>query len=160
MKIVFTKNNMPLSWLIRCVTREDCSHMAIVFDDLFVVQSNLFGVGMETSKQFFKVQKTVHTYELPLLLSKEDDVWKDLIKLVGGAQYDFKAVILDGVAVTLKRFFGIELNPKRWHADNKYLCYELAFVIQEKLGIDLGLKKLERKVITPLIVYKMLRGEI
>lgn len=129
-KVIGTKNHSPLSWAIRWLTKTDCSHLAIVFDDKFVIQANLLGVGMDYFPTFSKKQIIVHSVEIGTTLEGEDRIWSDLLDLCGGKDYDVKALIYDGWRYALKRFFKIPLPKKnKWSSPNKYLCTRMVLVL-------------------------------
>lgn len=156
MKIICTRNNLPLSVAIRGVTGEDCSHLAVVFDDLLVIQSNLLGINMAFFPLFKDHCEIVHEEYIALDLEVEDIVWRKLMKRIGKSGYPKLRLIRDAFCLLAEKL-GIRIK-KSGRVENEYLCYEIAIVLQDVLGFDLGIKTDGAKVLTPHRVMQMIKA--
>jgi len=156
MKIIFTKNNYPLSFIIRAVTGEKASHVAIVFDDIFLVQINLFGVSMQYFDKFKKHQKIVHEISIPLSLEKEDEIWRAMITMAGLYSYDIPFLIYSAFSVIVKRIFNKEIKKKILDSNNKSLCYDLLILLQNHFDFKFGIDEDKKHLLTPGVLHKKL----
>jgi hypothetical protein len=121
MSVLVTYGNNPLSAVIRHLTKEPASHVAIHWDG-WVLHSNLNGV--QWSKMCDFQAKAVILDEIPIP--------QDLAKLldfsarhVEHGSYDFGGFLYCGIRLAL-RPIGIKL-PKRnlWRMTGMYMCTEL-----------------------------------
>lgn len=152
MRLIWTKNKMPLSWLIRWGLDEPVSHFAIVFDDRLVFHSNLFGVHLEWFNTFKKHQEIVFQINVSLPLEKEERVYLDILGQHDSKPYDYLAFIYFMWCGFLRKFFNKEM-PKRSQLNNTgaYLCTELAFVILNLLKLEE--KDLDLSITSPFQLY-------
>jgi hypothetical protein len=127
MKILFTRNSLPLSRLIRWVLKEPVSHLAIVFDDHLVFHSNLMGVHLEWFNSFKKHHEIVYEVTLfGMTLEQEERTYRAIVDQFDGAPYDFKGLLYFGVRGFLWRLFGTPFpahNP--WGSRRAFLCTEV-----------------------------------
>lgn len=152
MIIAFTKNSSILSKLIRWVFDEPCSHVVFVFDDKFVIHSNLLGLQFNWFKSFKKKNEIVAQIKLPeLSTEKEEEVYQALLEEYDGSEYDFKAFWYFAFHALMFKLFKTpmpKLNPKN---ASGFLCTEIYGTLPEwlvpKLNEDLS-------IITPYQLYK------
>lgn len=157
MKIIFTKNNYPLSFIIRGITGEKMSHVAVVFDDLFLVQLNLFGVSMQYFEKFKEKQKIVHEINIPLDLQTEDNVWKSMIGVYGTHKYDTIFLLYSAFCVIVRRVFKKEIKKKVLDDSDKALCYELIILLQNNFKFNFGIEENKKHLLTPGRIYNKLK---
>ena len=82
MELLFTRNHLPLSRLIRYVTGEPVSHCA-VYQDGMVTQMTLFGLQTESMDSFLQVQEIVYRIEYPTVtLQFPEKAAPDLYRLL------------------------------------------------------------------------------
>lgn len=157
MKIIFTKNNYPLSYLIRAITGESVSHLAVVFDDVFLVELNLFGVSMHYFNKFKKKQKIVHEVDIPLDIEKEDKIWRAMIEVYGLYKYDTMFLLYSAFCVIVRRLFKKEIKKKVLDDSDKALCYELIILLQNNFKFNFGIEENKKHLLTPGRVYNKLK---
>lgn len=157
MKIVFTKNNYPLSILIRKITGENVSHLAIVFDDIFLVELNLFGVSMNHFGKFKKKQKIIHEVDIKLIPEQEEKIWKSMIEFYGLYKYDIVFLLYSAFCVIVKRLFKKEIKKKILDDDKKALCYELILLLQNSFNFNFGIEENKKHLLTPGKIYTKLK---
>jgi hypothetical protein len=152
MKLIWTKNKMPLSWLIRWGLDEPVSHFAIVFDDRLVFHSNLIGVHLKWYETFKKSQEIVFSIDIKLPLEQEERVYLDVIGTHDGRPYDYKAFFYFMWRGFLRKFFGNEMPKTSSMNENKaFLCTELAFALLNLL--KLNEKELDLSITSPFQLY-------
>jgi hypothetical protein len=152
MKLIWTKNKMPLSWLIRWGLDEPVSHFAIVFDGRIVFHSNLFGVHLKWFDTFKKSQEIVFSIDIKLPLEQEEQVYLDIIGTQDGQSYDYCAFFYFMWRGFLRKFFGIPMPLKSFANQKKaFLCTELAFAILNLL--KLNEKDLDLSITSPFQLY-------
>ncbi len=135
MKLLFTKNNLPLSRLICWAFGEPCSHFAIAFDNRVVFHSNLKGCNVQWLASFLKCSSVVYTIPLDTTLAQEESVYQKCIA-VDGKPYDFGAFFFLCLDVILFKLFKIPLQKKNLFAsDNSFICVELAECLSPVLPI-------------------------
>lgn len=132
MKILFTKSSLPLSKLIRWGFNEPTSHVAIMFDNKLVFQSNLLGVGLEGIYRFQAAAEIVFTIDVPMNLKSEEQIYQNLLSQYDGKSYDFKAFAYFGYRVILKKLFGKPMPDKNsWQRPDAFLCDGLLAALQD-----------------------------
>lgn len=139
MKIVATKNSLPLSWLIRIVGGLKASHIAVEFDGCFILQSNFRGVVPELSPKFYSHQTVVDTVDIPLPLEIEDLLWKSIINVASFAEYDFGGLLYFGFC----KLLGIKMKRNLWENPNKFMCHEVGMLVithLEGIGYKIEIK--------------------
>lgn len=152
MRLIWTKNKMPLSWLIRWGLDEPVSHFAIVFDDRLVFHSNLKGVNVDWFDNFKKHHTIVFERHFNVGLSTEEKVYLDVIGKKIGKPYDFLGFIYFAYIGLKKKLFGTKTpNDNIFNQPEAYLCTELADVIYGFMGVDKTQKELA--MISPYQLY-------
>lgn len=156
MRLLFTKNNMPLSWLIRWGLDEPVSHVSFVFDEKLVFHSQLFGVHLAWFDTFKKSQTIVYELDISGSLEYEESVYLSLLGQVDGRPYDYKAFCYFMWRGLLKKVFGIPMPKTSIHNDKRaFLCTELAFVILKLLKLDE--KEIDLSVTSPFQLFQIAR---
>lgn len=107
MKIIYGRNSMPLSWLIRLFTWSRWSHCGIVYGDDVIEATAKHGVIVTPIAEFKRRYKTWAIAEMP-----SGDDWLLLARNEVGKPYDWSAI------------FGLALRTG-WDSDGKWFCSEL-----------------------------------
>lgn len=116
MQILYTTSKYPTSWLIRKVTKEDCSHVAMYFEDTQeVVHCNFLGVRKEGLEDFIKQNTILHTTPIEGQLKAND-----LYEQYKHVKYDFAAFFYIGVRYLLPSAPKVNL----WQSTGLFLCTE------------------------------------
>jgi len=158
MKLIFTKSKLPLSLLIRAITGDDCSHMALVFESRaggIMFESNFLGTHPKFFRNASKHFTIVHSLDIPVSVDQEDKAWDEMVDRFDGKNYDFGAIFYLGWRIILKRVFGSHL-PKvnLWQTKDAYFCDELYQILEIvgflSLDAEAGMK-------TPHMVWEELR---
>ena len=142
-EILFTASNTPVGRVIRYLTKEPMSHVAIKADD-FVVHSAITGIEIVTYEYF----KTKHNILASVTVTSS---YNKLLKLVTEHQhsfYDYWCLVYLGIRYCAKRVFNLSL-PKvnLWAVSGLYTCTE--WVTKYLCGE-------EDSLITPYQLYKRL----
>jgi hypothetical protein len=157
MKVIWTKSSLPLSVLIRAVTGEDCSHLALVFesrDGGLMFESNLLGTHAKFYKNAKKHFTVVHEMNIPCTVEQEDAAWDIMVDKFDGKSYDFRGMIYLGICKLKNRLFGSSVpDVNAWGAKDAYFCDEL-YNILEQAGIvkDTGVSQ---GMMTPHDVWEL-----
>jgi hypothetical protein len=125
MQIIFTKSNRIASKLIRNVTKEDCSHVALS-NAGFVIHSNFTGCRIDTLQDFLKHSDIVHSVEISY---DREILHRALTKVGEHSSYDF-----GGMAYLWLRSY-LPFLPKKnlWQSSGLYLCTEfISEVVENK----------------------------
>ena len=140
MKLIWTKNNLPLSLLIRAVTGEESSHFAMVFQSAakgLMFQSNLIGTH---PKFFYSAKKTftvVHELDLPLTPEQENELWDIVIQEYDGRGYDFLGALYTGFFVLRERIFKIPRPAiNKWGDPKRFYCNEVYEALNRVKGFE------------------------
>ena len=153
MKIISTHSSMLLSRLIlwgltkKGLPAPKASHVAIIFDDRWVLHSNLLGVHIQWAPHFLKNQSVMDEIDYELSLESEEQVYQGLVDECEGLSYDFPGFFYQGWRILLWKLFGRPF-PKNnaWNSRGALLCYELA----ERLPFWItGAENLEKRMFTP-----------
>lgn len=159
MKIVFTKNKLPLSWFIRWIFDEPVSHAAFLFDgDKWVFESNLVGTKVSWSKQWKESQEIVHSLNYDLSLEQEEEIFQSLLNEDLNKGWDFKAALWLGFYGMRKKLLGMSFPTRNpLNSKKKLLCHEVVERLPEWVT---GLKRgFESSAITPYLMYIFLRSQ-
>lgn len=140
MLILFTTSKYPTSWLIRKLTREDCSHCAIQVG-LEVIHSNFRGCNLATLQDFTSNNQILHMVYVP---TPEGLTAQALYNDYKGVGYDFGALLYAGLRILCRFLPKVNL----WQTTGMYLCSELVTRI---------LDGEEDSMITPHNLYLKLR---
>ena len=130
MRLVWTKGRSPLSWVIRKITGDDCSHFAFVFESHgrsgLMFESNLLGTHPAFLKTSLKAHTIIHDIVVPMSQVEEDKVWDLVVEKYDGRPYDFCGALFLGVHKFMQRFFGKKLPEKnRWARGGSFFCDEI-----------------------------------
>jgi hypothetical protein len=133
MKHVWTKNKLPLSWLIRIVTGQDCSHYSLHFPALgLVLHSNLIGVHADTMSNFQAAgNMVIHEKEVPASRRQEMEALIAMLSQAAGDRYPILGLLYAGFWQLLHRFIPRIQVPKHnaWANSRMWVCtriYDLA----------------------------------
>jgi len=126
-EILGTTRDEFLSKMIRKVTKEPISHVAIRVGDM-VIHSNRHGVHYQTYS-FFE-QDNIIIKRLKLKSSLEESLLEEHIKERSweyeGKQYDFTVLLYLGIRLALRNYLNIPLEKDNlWDVSNMYICTEL-----------------------------------
>lgn len=175
MKIVFTTNNLPGSWLIRWGVSDTLfgtvpvSHVLIEFDNKIVFQSELMGTGIEWASQTKKRHQYLYEVELDFetTLELEEQIYQDVIEehIEGG--YDYTGILYFSWACLVRKIemaFGRKPRPfpdrNAWGNPKRFMCMELLEGLNKKfsevIGQELLPKDAKLEMIDPYRVLKML----
>lgn len=138
MMVLFTTSKYPASWLIRNITKEDCSHVAL-YDGIHVLHCTFTGVKLQTLAEFQKHNKVLHT----VALAAPTPNCRTLYEQYKNSRYDFGALCYLGLR------YLIPYLPKAnlWQTSGMFLCTEFATkVIDHK----------ENSLLTPHQLYDQL----
>lgn len=134
MRILWSKNNLPLSWLIRWGTGEASSHLAIELDDRIIFHSNLAGVHIRFSENFKKENTIVHDLSLDLTADEEEEVYYKAISQKEGKFYDFCGFLYIAYRILIFRFFGDPLPERNpFQKDSAFMCHELITCLPDRI---------------------------
>lgn len=159
MRIISTESPKVLSKLIKYFLKTKSSHIAFIFDEKWVVHSNLIGVNIRLLEPWLKHNKIKVNasirYNLTLL--QEEQIFQSLIEKTSEDDYDYLGFLYFAWRGILYRWFNIPL-PKQnaWGKSNAYLCTEMVSQLPNWLtnldpNLDLGM-------ITPDNLIKILQG--
>lgn len=139
--VLFTRNNLISSKLIRAITKEEVSHCAILLTNGYVVHSAINGSVITNLSDFRKSNTIVLNVPIPANLPITVDFARS-------KRYDWKAFLYLGLRLVLRKI-GIRLPKKNlWQTNGMYLCTEL--VSKVVLNIETEL--------TPMGLYYKLRS--
>lgn len=148
MKLIWTKNNKPLSLLIRWGLKEKCSHFATVFDESLVLHSGMQGVHLRWFKKYRKEVDIVYQIDFEgWSLEEEEKVYRQFMDNFEGEGYDWRALLFFIWRGVLKRFFGKEFpRTNRWQRGDDFLCTKIARILPKELvgSIDLEMTSPEK----------------
>lgn len=120
MRVVFTTDNSPASWLIRTLTASRWHHCGVAFGNKVYESRARGGVQVTTLKEFrSRGQFASYEVELP----NEENAIRWLVLQVG-KPYDWRGV------------FGLALS-RRWQKPNRWYCSELVAAAARNGGRDL-----------------------
>lgn len=156
MKVIFTKNGSALSKLIRWGFNEPVSHVAIVFDNLLVTQSNLLGVGLEWYPKLIEKSEVVFEIDYDLTLDSEEEIFQAMLNTYCGKSYDWWSFLYFAWCGLKAKLFKTPMpkeNP--WDDNKKFLCTE--WVLQLPDWILKEKKCLQGTLITPYNLYLALK---
>lgn len=122
LRVVYTAGDTPLGKLIRAVTGEPVSHVAIEAGH-FIVHSSLLGVHVDLRQTFYEKQKLIYSIELPA----DRDV-ESIYNSAARSQhkvYDYPSLIWLGLRYLLHVKLRLPF-PKAnlWQITGMYTCTE------------------------------------
>lgn len=150
MRIVFTRSNKIGSRIIRAVTGESVSHVAVLMPDNSVAHMAFTGLTQQSATSFIREHEIVAHVEVAT------DPTIAVARLVAFRQqhsrlYDYTALLYLGVMLLYHRLTGVPHHPiyrNRWQKKSMDLCTEFACWM---LGREVN------SVITPGQLLKELR---
>ena len=145
-ELLFTTTDKPISRMIRYMTREPVSHVAIRIANL-VIHSSVTGPELRTYQYFAYHYKIVHKVTISNRWTPYDIT--DLFTKYDRKLYDYWALAYLGLRYAALRFIGLKL-PKAnlWAVSGMYTCTE--FVTKIVFGK-------EDSLITPYKLYLKVR---
>jgi hypothetical protein len=164
MKIITTMNHLPFSVGLRYFTGEKSSHLAVVFDDKLVVQSNFLNQTLAYYPTFLKHQTLVEEANYKFTKSLEEEIYLELMDTLGEVEYDYKALLFDCVMYIANKIIKTPLPKKNPLNDkNKYLCIEIACaldrVLKKKTGVGIGIPE-DVSLLTPDKCMILIKGAL
>ena len=143
MKLLFTKNNLPISLLIRWGLSEPCSHMAFCFDNKLVIHSNFLGLQINWLDRFMRGNILVDSIDIELDLEAEESVYLALLAQYDGSSYDWLAFFSFIWSAFKFKFFDVPMPKIAYIEDEKsFICTETAFALPKKYRVALKNKDL------------------
>lgn len=126
MQILFVRSNKLGSRLIRYVTGEACSHVALRLDSHLVIHAKFSGVDVDLWETFKRDYEVVHTLEPTGQVNTEQIIAK-LALNYEGSHYDYLGFFYLGLYLLAKRLgissiFG---QNNKWAKGPNYMCTEL-----------------------------------
>jgi hypothetical protein len=164
MRLIWTKNYLPLSVAIRGITGEDCSHFAFVFESQarsLVFQSNLLGTNVEFYSKLNKAFgfSLVHQVEIKLSDKEEDAVWDVIVNKYSDVGYNFLGAIYLGWRYLLKRIFRLPLTAKnKWTQPGTMFCDQVYQVLNQISSSKLPYINVMGGMDTPFVVWERVSG--
>jgi hypothetical protein len=153
MRIIGSSNNYPFSWLIRKLTGENISHIAIVFDDLIVFHSTPVGTHTSWLTDFVEKNKIHRTIPLYLGLVSEEQVYFTIISKRKKKKYDWMGIFYQGLMRLRRIVFRIPLPINNlWQDGNKDYCIEVLNSIDWdaiKIGLQSKFNELRLDMMSP-----------
>lgn len=148
MEIIFTKQDVVISRLIRKVTGEPVSHVAFIYMGN-VYHSNHKGASICTLKKFRKTSEIVYRLKLP---KKYDLCFHYQFARLEDSAYDLPAALYAGWRILLNKYLGIAFPAvNKFNFKNAYMCTELA---QKVMKIDVD------SFITPYALYLKIKDMV
>lgn len=124
MQVHFVRSNKPGSKLIRALTGESVSHVALELDSLgVVVHATMGGVDLDSVEHFRAACEIVIT--LRYTGTADTRLWETRALMAEGSGYDLLLLLRLGMKFLLKKSFGL-VWPflDTWASKNKYICTE------------------------------------
>lgn len=157
MKLLFTRNNLPLSALICWGFEEPCSHFAIeLYKGQVVFQSNMRGCDFQAAKTFRAHNTIVYEIHIPMSQEEEDVIFDNIVNTMVGNKYDIKALAYFAWRGCLYKFLGLEVPKKnKWQTKNEDICVEAARSLPDSV-VPREIKELDLSMKRPYQLYLML----
>ena len=142
MNILFTTSKYPTSKLIKKITGEKCSHVAIEKNGI-VLHSDFTGLRLEPLRIFKERNEIIYSIKSPKPVR-----FSKVIDKYWGIKYDFKALLYLGIRYLLPKNWTSKRNI--WQTTGMFLCTEfITDIIDQK----------EDSLITPEQLYNRLIKE-
>jgi len=161
MTLLWTKSNSPLSWIIRTVTGQCCSHFSFVFQNPnrkgLMFESNLMGTHPAFLQTALKSHTVLHSIEVPLDAEDEDMIWDLVVDKYDGKPYDLMGALYLGLRILLCRIFKVPMpQQNKWASAGAFFCDEVYDVFNnipefKKIDVASGMD-------TPHDVFEKLKG--
>lgn len=157
MKIVFTKNEMILSKLIRWGLKEPVSHIGFVYGDI-IFHINLLGGHIEYFPTFEKHNEIVKTIDTKMPVHIAKVIFWEIVKAYDGIAYDFSGLFYFLWRGFLWRFFGLDFPAKNaLENPGAALCVKAINILpKEYFNIDPEVQDVE--MMSPYKVSLLLEG--
>lgn len=128
MYIHFTRSELIGSKLIRALTGEDISHVAIETSEQFVVHATFTNIILEDLKRFIQVNKIVRSYKY---IGKADTrIWEYRALCLEGKNYDMLAFFGAGLRLLMLKLFSWYIPALgHWASKGKYICTEFVATV-------------------------------
>lgn len=145
--VLFTSRPAIGSKLIRYLTESDCSHVAIGFDVAgkergLVFHQSTGGLHVDSWYEFSKKYTVQHRKDFQLGLISEEDIYQDIIKVLGPVGYDYQAIIFGLLSLAGRKFLGIPLpNKNHWQNPRSFMCTGIMHILARHepfVSIDWG----------------------
>jgi hypothetical protein len=128
MRIIFTRSKKWGSRLIRWVTGEDISHVALLTDDGVIVHARFDGVDIDGPEYFAHTNYMVRQYKY--VGSADTRVLSRRALMLEGYSYDKLAFFSLGFRLLLLRTFGLVSKKMASYArKHQYICTEFVDTI-------------------------------
>lgn len=153
MVILGVNSPLTMSSVIRWATNSRCSHIAILFDDKWVIHSSVFGVETNWYNTFCKHHDIVLQRRYEMSLIEEEAIYQDILDKYDDFTYDWKGAAYFGFRALLNKLLRIPL-PKTNSAKSKsgLLCVTLI----EKLPSRFLKQSLDFSIVTPEKIFEVL----
>lgn len=155
MKLVFTRSKLLGSFdLIVWGLNEPCSHVAVVFEDKFVVHSSIFGVALDGLCEFYSHREKVFELDYPLPEMMEKYLLHSIVKSKTLLRrYDYKYFFWLFWRGILLKLFRIPLPDRVKVQSRKHtICHEIFDLVSDP-RIDRSKLK---DCVTPFRLYEAL----
>lgn len=131
MKVIFTnKHRSIISILIKILTISKFSHMAVLLDDGYVIDTTfLSGVRIQTLEKFSRhyTDRIVRNITLPDEVAAQEFLYAQI-----GKPYDWTALL------------GMAVRNGKWDKDDSWFCSELVEAAIKAGGLNRFIEKLSR----------------
>lgn len=153
MRFETSKNNLPLSIIIRWGTDSKGSHFLSVFDNKFVIHSNFMGVNLAWYNYFLKHNEIVRSVQIDCSLELEEKTYQSLLNSDAGDGYDFPALAYWFWRGLLNILFKIPVpNRNAWSSNHLLLC----LAIYGKMPHELTGQKIDDDVLEMMTPDKLI----
>ena len=128
MYIHFTRSSKIGSVVIRSLTDEDISHVALETGDGVVVHSTFTNIHIDTVSKFRHINEVVRSYRY--IGRASTSVWEKRALALEGEGYDYLAFFGTGIRLLMLRSFGWAVPAlSHWATRHKYMCTEFVDTI-------------------------------
>jgi len=141
MRLLWSKSNNPIDWLIGLMTGQDCAHFSFSFEDIhgqeMVFETNLLGGHPAFYSTWISAsgRQIIHSQVVPATPDEVAALWLSWVQNYDGKGYDFLGAFYTGLMVLRLRVFGIP-KPLRnaWSQRNKFYCDEIYQLVSGRFG--------------------------
>ena len=155
MEILFTHSNMPLSKIIMWGLNEPVSHFVLVFDNHWIIQSNLLGISSSWLTSFKKHSEIIYAIHLNLPKETENEILKKIMDNFDGSPYGWGEFLFFTWRTILKKLFKMPFpNKNKWGSKKGFLCTELfSFLPSDFVPVEIKNKDLA--MVSPYNLYNL-----
>ena len=153
MTILGVNSPLTMSSVIRWALGSSCSHIAILFDDKWVIHSSVLGVETNWYNTFMKHHSVVLWRSYDLSLEEEEAIYRDILDKYDDFSYDWSGAAYFGFRALLNKLFKIPLpksNPSK--SKSGLLCVTLI----EKLPSRFLKRSLDFSIVAPEQIFEVL----